>query len=151
MNSKFVSYDPQKGFPRVMPSLRYENVERALAWLNQAFGFVEHIRWTDDNGVVLHAEMRVKDAFVELSAVAEGYKTPKQLGAASGAIVMFVDDVDGHHDRALAAGATVLAKPEDKPWGLRQYRAEDIDGHHWEFSQFLKDVPYEEWGAQHAT
>jgi uncharacterized glyoxalase superfamily protein PhnB len=151
MNSKFVSYDPDKGFPRVMPSLRYENVEIALAWLNQAFGFVEHIRWTDDNGVILHAEMHVDGAFIELSAVADDYKTPKQLGAASGTIVMFVDDVDGHYERALAVGATVLAEPEDKPWGLRQYRVEDMGGHRWEFSQFLRDVPYEAWGAQRAT
>ncbi len=38
-------------------------------------------------------------------------------------------------------------EPEDRPWGLRQYIAQDLDGHRWEFSQFLRDVPAAEWGA----
>ena len=65
------SYDPADGFPRIMPSLRYEDVGAALAWLSDAFGLREHLRWTGEDGVVRHAEMRIDGAFVELSSAYE--------------------------------------------------------------------------------
>ncbi|OYV83750.1 MAG: hypothetical protein B7X04_03095 [Parcubacteria group bacterium 21-54-25] len=148
MDPRFISYDPARGFPGVMPSLRYEDVGGAIAWLSTAFGFKEHLRWTNKDCVVLHAEMRIKDAFIELSRAGNDYKSPRQLGGVSGTIIVFVEDVNEHYKQALAAAARILAEPEDKPWGLRQYTAEDIEGHRFEFSQFLKDVPYASWGAQ---
>ncbi len=143
-----MSYNPATGFPRIMPSLRYDDVGAAVAWLNQTFGLTEHLRWTDEGGVIRHAEMRSDNAFIELSAAPEGYQTPKRLGQVCQSLVVLVDDVDAHYRMAQATGATIIAVPEDKPWGLRQYSAEDLDGHRWEFSQYLRDVPPAEWGAQ---
>jgi uncharacterized glyoxalase superfamily protein PhnB len=49
-----------------------------------------------------------------------------------------VDDLDAHFERAKAAGATILSEPEDVPEaGIRHYRAEDLEGHRWMFSQDL--------------
>lgn len=141
------TYDPARGFPRIMPSLRYEDVGAALDWLQRAFGLTEHLRWVGEDGVVRHAEMRVEGAFVELSAGPEGYQNPKRLGQPTHALVVLVDDVDGHFEHARAAGAVIVAEPQDRPWGLRQYTAEDPEGHRWEFSQFLRDVPPQDWGA----
>jgi len=39
----------------------------------------------------------------------------------------------------------------DKPWGERQYTAEDHAGHWWSFLQHVADVTPEEWGAQAAA
>ena len=142
------TYDPARGFPRIMPSLRYRDVEAAIDWLTGAFGFTEHLRWVDREGVVRHAEMRLEDGFVELSDGGEGYGGPKRLGESWGALVVLVDDVDAHHERAQAAGAVIISEPEDKPWGLRQYTAEDPEGPRWEFSEFVRDVPPAEWGAR---
>jgi uncharacterized glyoxalase superfamily protein PhnB len=131
-----------------MPSLAYEDVVLALGWLDDAFGFREHLRWADEEGIVRHAEMRIEDAFVELSQASSERPTPKVLGHTSQSIIVTVDNVDSHYLRALASGALIIAEPEDKPWGLRQYTAEDLDGHLWEFSQYLRHVPPTEWGAQ---
>ena len=131
-----------------MPSLRYEDVGAALAWLSDTFGLREHLRWTGEDGVVRHAEMRIDGAFVELSSASEEYPSPKALGGVSHSIVALVDDVNSHYEHARECGATVIAEPEDKPWGLRQYTAEDLDGHRWEFSQYLRPAPPAEWGAQ---
>jgi uncharacterized glyoxalase superfamily protein PhnB len=141
------SYDPAEGFPRIMPSLRYQDVAGALAWLGDAFGLREHLRWTGPDGVVRHGEMRIGDAFVELSEAADEYPAPRALGGVSHSIVVLVDDVDSHYEHALASGAVITAAPEDKPWGLRQYTAEDPEGHRWEFSQFVRHAPPAEWGA----
>jgi uncharacterized glyoxalase superfamily protein PhnB len=47
---------------------------------------------------------------------------------------VYVDDLDGHHHRARAAGARILREPEDQPYG-RLYCAEDLEGHRWMFMQ----------------
>ena len=112
------------------------------------FGLREHLRWTDPDGVVRHAEMRIERAYLELSGAAEDCPSPKALGRTSTALVVLVDDVGAHFERARARGATIVTEPEDKPRRLRQYTAEDLDGHRWEFSQYLRHAAPEEWGAE---
>ena len=60
---------------------------------------------------------------------------------------VYVDDVDAHYERAVAAGATIHQPPEDAPYGDRRYDAEDPEGHRWSFAQLLREVEPEEWGA----
>ena len=53
-------------------------------------------------------------------------------------VFVTVDDVDAHHARAVAAGATVIRSPADvEPTGMRLYTAEDPEGHRWMFGQQL--------------
>jgi uncharacterized glyoxalase superfamily protein PhnB len=52
--------------------------------------------------------------------------------------------VDEHYERALAAGAAILAAPKDQFYGARNYRAIDLEGHHWTFSQLTREVSNEE-------
>lgn len=125
-----VSYDPAQGFPRIMPSLRYRDVASALPGLSEAFGLKEHLRWVDEDGFIRHPEMRIEDGFIELSQGSEGYRNPKAIGQVCHSLVVFVEDLDGHFERARESGAVIIAEPEDKPWGLRQYTAEDLEGHH---------------------
>jgi uncharacterized glyoxalase superfamily protein PhnB len=48
-----------------------------------------------------------------------------------------VDDVEAHHARAAAAGATILRGPGEPGIGYRVYTAEDLEGHRWMFGQRL--------------
>ncbi len=51
-------------------------------------------------------------------------------------LLVEVDDVDAHHARAVAAGATVIRPLEDtEEAGMRLYTAEDPEGHRWMFGQ----------------
>jgi uncharacterized glyoxalase superfamily protein PhnB len=45
-------------------------------------------------------------------------------------LLVYVDDLDRHFERATAAGATILSAIEKGPPGWR-YRAEDLEGHRW--------------------
>jgi PhnB protein len=49
-------------------------------------------------------------------------------------VLVQVDDVAAHCERARAAGAVILSEPEDTPDG-RHYRVEDIEGHRWMFEE----------------
>lgn len=135
-------------YPTVTPYLLYADVATALDWLAAAFGFVERLRYADDDGTVTHAEMTVGgDGVIMLGHPGPQYRNPAALGAATAYTHVAVDDVDAHHDRARAAGATIVRPPADEEYGDRRYDAEDPEGHRWSFAQPVRDVDPAEWGA----
>jgi uncharacterized glyoxalase superfamily protein PhnB len=140
-------YNPAEGFPGVVPELTYANVAAASQWLSTAFGFREFLRQTRPDGVVTHVQMDTGAGVVMLAAAREGFVSPPDDHRCN-QVIVFVRDVDRHFSVAAKADARVVHRPTDKPWGLRQYLARDLEGHMWEFSQHVRDVPPEEWGAQ---
>lgn len=147
--------------PALMPMLAYEDGAAAIDFLTKAFGFTERMRLTGDDGSIGHAELALGDAVIALATPAGiGYESPRhhrehcatamrwteQPWVVNGVLV-YVDDVDAHAAQARAAGATLLSEPEDTPYGDRNYRVEDLEGHRWMFSQRIRDVAPSEWGA----
>ena len=134
--------------PTVIPMLAYEDGSRAMDWLITAFGFVERERWIGDDGVLSHGELGVgSDGVVMLATPSPSYESPARhrahcAEAAAWSTVPFVidgvlvqvDELDAHYDRARAAGARILSEPEATGLGFRHYRAEDLEGHRWMFS-----------------
>jgi uncharacterized glyoxalase superfamily protein PhnB len=51
--------------------------------------------------------------------------------ARTGGIVPHVRDVDAHHERTRAAGATILREPTDEDYGQREHGLRDSEGHDW--------------------
>lgn len=60
---------------------------------------------------------------------------------------VMVEDADAHFARAQGEGATIVMEPTDHPSALRSYLAIDLERHQWEFSQTLRTLEPEEWGA----
>jgi uncharacterized glyoxalase superfamily protein PhnB len=133
---------------RIVPFLGYEDAARAVDWLSEAFGFHENrdARY-EENGTITHAELELDGATIYLSTP-PGYASPRTLRNESQAArrsydnpwvidghFVEVDDVDGHHERAVAAGAKILRAPEEPGTGFRIYTAEDPEGHRWMFGQ----------------
>jgi uncharacterized glyoxalase superfamily protein PhnB len=128
--------------------LSYEDVAAAIDWLEKAFGFHEQgERYADDEGRVTHAELGLDGAFVMLGWPGPDYRSPARHAEECelarrwlatpwviDGVHVSVDDVDGHFERARAAGATILREPEDLPFG-RLYSAADLEGHRWMFMQ----------------
>ena len=133
---------------RVYPMIAYEDAATAIDWLTTAFGFSERgERYVMDDGTIGHAELDVGGATVMLATPSREYQSParhRQLCEAADrwldnpwvvdGLLVLVDDLDAHHDRALAAGANVIRPPEEGPDG-RLYTAEDLEGHRWMFQQ----------------
>jgi PhnB protein len=131
----------------ITPYLLYEDVDTALSFLSRAFGFDEVLRYTGEEGYVNHAEMRLGDARIYLGDPGEHYRNPKKVGHYCIGISVLVDDVDGHFERAKAAGAEIAEEPTDQDYGERRYIAADPEGHAWFFAQPIRNVAPEEWGA----
>jgi len=130
----------------VVPVLVYENVEQAVDWLCRVFGFKERLRAGAPGGPVSHAQLWIGDAAVMLGRQGAEFRAPRP-DEVSQYVVVHLDDVDGHYERARAAGATIVKPPLDMPFGERQYTAQDPGGHRWTFSQSVADVEPAKWGA----
>jgi uncharacterized glyoxalase superfamily protein PhnB len=122
--------------PRITPYLYYRDLDRALKWLAEAFGWQEKMRATGADGRAFHAEMVVgADAAVMMGCPGPDYLNPRDLGHVTQSLYVRVDDVDSLFARATTAGATVIEEPADQPYGDRRCALEDCEGHHWFFAQ----------------
>jgi PhnB protein len=131
-------------FPRVTPYLLYNDVDAAVDFLIAAFGFEERVRMPGPDGKTMHAEVAIGPGVVMMGNPGPDYRNPAALGAATQLVYIYVEDVDKHHEVAKAAGAKILREPEDQFYGDRTYGAEDPEGHHWSFSQHVRDVSPED-------
>jgi len=52
-----------------------------------------------------------------------------------GRVIFYVDDVDAHHRRAVAARLTPNFAPRDASWGERYFHIVDPDGHELSFAR----------------
>ena len=136
---------PNRSIPTatVIPVLVYPDVRTAVAWLTDAFGFVERVRIGDDH----RSQMRVgKDGAVIVADV-RGEQQPPQAGLATHVLKVRVPDVDAAFERARSHGARVLEEPTEFEYGERECTVEDLAGHRWQFTQTMRDVAPEEWGG----
>jgi uncharacterized glyoxalase superfamily protein PhnB len=121
----------------VIPVLAYPNVREAAAWLCDAFGFTMRVRIADHR-----VQLNAGDGAVVVAERQEG------AGEGPARVMVRVEDVHAHHERARARGAQIIREPADHPFGERQYTVEDVGGHQWTFSQSIADVAPEEWGGE---
>jgi uncharacterized glyoxalase superfamily protein PhnB len=135
-------YDPERGYPRVVPYLLYADPAAAIRWLTEVVGLREVIRFATPDGIVRHAELELGGYIV-----AVGVKGSR-FGTVNSVTLVFVDSVDATCERAVAAGGSVVSEATDQPWGLRQAVVADPEGQRWEISQHLRDVAPEAWGAE---
>ena len=111
----------------------YENLDAARSFLLDALGFDEEWAVRDDDGRLARSHVRLGDTVLLLdSPGAHGVRSPRAVGGVTHLVVITVDDVDAHHARAVAAGATVVVPPHDRPWG-RDYEVEDGEGYTFSF------------------
>ncbi|WP_084964727.1 VOC family protein [Thermoactinospora rubra] len=105
---------------------RYPDCQAAIDFLVAAFGFQVHETSKDDQGRIQHAELRVGDDMIMLGSGETG----------GPGVYIAVDDVDAHHDRAVAAGARVTMELTDQPYGSREYACRDPQGNLWYFGTY---------------
>ncbi|MEU8362409.1 VOC family protein [Nonomuraea sp. NPDC048882] len=105
---------------------RYQDCQAAIDFLTGAFGFRVRESSKDDAGVVNHAELLVGDDIIMI-----GQGRPGGPG-----IYVAVEDVDAHHDRARAAGASITMELVEQPYGSREYACADPEGNPWFFGTY---------------
>ena len=117
----------------------------------KAFGFEVRLKIDGPDGSVVHSELTFGSGVIMVSgagkaddAIKAHLKSPADVGGANTQnLFVYVDDIDAHHARAVASGATESTAPTDVDygegyWADRGYGAKDIGGHSWWFAQRLR-------------
>jgi len=115
------------------PALSYEDPEKAIQFLREAFGFNEHAVHRDDDGNIDYVELEFGGAYVGFGPN-RGVDSPFELGPT--VVYVAVDHVDGLHERAVAAGAEIVMPPTDQDYGSRDFSARDPEGNVWAFGTY---------------
>jgi uncharacterized glyoxalase superfamily protein PhnB len=131
----------------VVPMLDYEDGPTAMDWLAEAFGFHEVSRLVGEDGRLSHGEMMAGNGLIMLATATPAYESPKHhrehcerarawstVPWVIDGVLVYVNHIDEHFERAKRAGATILGEIEDGFPG-RRYRVEDLEGHRWMFLQ----------------
>jgi uncharacterized glyoxalase superfamily protein PhnB len=131
-----------RSIPRatVIPVLAYPDVNKAAAWLCDAFGFSVRLRIGNHrvqlnagDGAVIVREMRLNEVNAALG-----------VGCS---ITVRIENADAHCKRARSNGARITQDPVTYPYGERQYNAVDSAGYSWTFSQSVADAHPQDWGG----
>jgi uncharacterized glyoxalase superfamily protein PhnB len=132
--------------PTFTSGVHYQDPKAALEWLVRVFGFeiTMAIDGPPEAPEMCHYEMSVsgRGRVMIGGQWSDWARSPKAVGGANTQCVhvQIEGDVDAHCERARAAGAEIVAEPEDQFYGDRTYRAADLEGHRWTFSAHVRDV-----------
>ena len=134
----------------LVPYLCARDARTAVDFYRAAFGAVEEMRVTGDDGRIGHLEFTVgpvrfmlSDEYPEIGVV-----SPSTLGNTPLALHLDVEDVDAVYRAALAAGATGLRAPGDQTHGNRNATLVDPAGHRWMLSQRIEELSLADYAAR---
>jgi PhnB protein len=135
--------------PLVAPHLVVDDAAAAIDFYVKAFGATEHGRVPHPDGRLVHAALDINGSTVMLNDDFPEYsdgksQTPTALGGTPVTIHLQVPDVETAFQRAVEAGATVVAPLEDQFWGDRYGIIRDPFGHQWSLGQPVREVSIEE-------
>ncbi len=97
-----------------------------IEFLKPTFGAEEvAVYRLQPDGPVVHAKIKIGDSVLEMGEAHGPYQPMPTM------FFLYVDDVDAWYQRAVAAGATSMNEPEDKPYGGRVAGVTDPFGNTW--------------------
>jgi len=113
-----------EGMRTVTPYLHPTSVPAYIDFLTRAFGAVEEGRYAAPDGRVMHAQVRLGNAMIEMGEPDPAVPMPTTF-------YLYVDDADALYHRAVAAGATAMTPPTDQSYGDRVGSVKDSTGTIW--------------------
>jgi uncharacterized glyoxalase superfamily protein PhnB len=121
---------------QLIPLLVCQDILAEHDFLTTALGFTSGGVHRSPDGQAVHAEVRAGSRVIWLHRVApeQHLASPRSLPAAASGLVVYVDDVDAHHQHAITHGAKPEGDPKDMPYGQREYGLTDPEGHRWWFA-----------------
>ena len=136
---------PPYGYRSVTPYIVLRDASQAIEFYKAALGAIERMRLaTPDGARLMHAEMQIGDSVIMMSdefpEMNTGARAPNVLGATTGSIHLYSEEVDELFARAVAAGMTVLMPLADMFWGDRYCKLRDPFGHQWSIAKQVRKM-----------
>ena len=118
------SYKPNE-FNSVAPYLIVDGANRTIDFLIQTFDAVQLRHFTDADGKIRHAEVRIDDSVIMLADKAEEWQPMPSY------VHIYVPDVEATYRRALDAGAESVQVPMKKDDPDKRGGVKDAGGTTW--------------------
>lgn len=130
-----------KGYHSVTPYLAVRGARAAIDFYVKAFGAKE-LSVFQDGERIAHSELRIGDARLNLADenTELGFNAPPQGQASSTNLMLYLKDVDGAVERAVAGGAKLERPVADQFYGDRLGVIVDAFGYRWYVATHLEDV-----------
>jgi len=126
----------------IIPATRYRDPEAALLFLVGVLGLEEHAVFRDEDGNLVHAELRLGDGMVMIGPWGTGAFDAHMIdpgetgGRETTTVYAVVPDAAAVHARAAEAGARILMPLEEQAYGGRSFSVADPEGHIWTFGEY---------------
>jgi len=135
-----------EGYHTVTPYLILSGAGDAIAFYKKALGAEEVMRMADPGGKIHHAEIEIGDSRIMLADEHPEIQalSPKTVGGSPVSIHLYVADVDGAVERAVAAGAKLIRPVADQFYGDRVGGIEDPFGYRWFIATHNEDLTMDE-------
>jgi len=134
------------GMSWLIPALPVKDVQRAMDFLEKAFGFESAMAMPGPDGKLIHGAVKYKGEVIAMFGPEDACDNPKASKSPASSktdcpimLYVYCDDVDALWARAKAAGATVISEPADMFWGDRTAELGDVDGYRWMFATNVVD------------
>lgn len=118
------SYKPND-YNSVAPYLVVDGASRTIDFLIQTFDAVQLRHFTDADGKIMHAEVRIDDSVIMLADKAEAWPPMPS------SVHNYVPDVEAIYQRALDAGAESVQLPMKKDDPDKRGGVKDAGGTTW--------------------
>jgi PhnB protein len=116
----------------LIPMLTVKSADSAAEFYRRAFGAEEISRTAAPTGqLVIEMAVQGHRFFAVDENLAAFNTSPESLGGTSVRLSLIVDDPDEVAAQVVNAGGRVIFPVDDQPYGMRQGRVADPEGHHW--------------------
>ena len=122
------------GYGTVTPYLTVDDPAPVIEFLKKVLDAKEIFAMRDDEGNIGHAEVKVGTSILMLG------KAHDQWKSRPGNFYVYVEDCDAIYEKALAAGATSISKPETQFYGDRHGGVTDSQGNNWWVATHVEDI-----------
>jgi uncharacterized glyoxalase superfamily protein PhnB len=127
----------------VIPSMRYREAHKAIAWLVRALGFTAQAVYDGPDGTVAHAQLTLGRGMIMLGSAkdtgfgAENWVQPDEIGRRSThSVYLVVEDATAAYERAKAAGAEFTMELREMEYGGKGFGCKDPEGHSWSVGEY---------------
>lgn len=124
--------------PWVSSYLIVKDVDKAVDFYQNAFGFKLRDKSPGDDNTSWHAELMYHDQLIMIGKEgAWGGKTKAPVSNNNEcpiSLYVYVDDVDKFYKHATANKSKGITEPKDEFWGDRMCKVSDPDGYVWCFA-----------------
>jgi len=113
--------------PNIFPIVHYNDEAAAITWLCDVFGFEDLMTVRDEQGEIVHCELKL----------GPGVVMPSGGNVRWGPYVYLPDaELDAHYQHAKAAGAEITRPLTKQDYGGSSYAAKDPEGNEWSFGSY---------------